>query len=100
MPRLPTSIQQFAKQQKTLPADELWKDGRDEYRSAYGSYWYRAIACMLLSGRIAPKTNGDPNRTDGAGDFGRGFMSEALRQRALTWLQEQAIARLGKEAKP
>jgi len=58
----------------------------------------------LVTGGTKPLSiflpEGDPNRTDGAGDFGRGFMSEALRQRALTWLQEQAIARLGKEAKP
>src|SRR4051794_30082116 len=64
MPRLPASIQQFIEQQQTLPVDELWKEGRDDYRSAYGSYWYRAVLCMLLSGRIQPKANGDPNMTD------------------------------------
>src|SRR5262249_47204456 len=36
----------------------------------------------------------DPNRTEGADDFGRGFLSNALRERALKWLQEQAITRL------
>jgi hypothetical protein len=35
---------------------------------------------------------GDPNRTDGADDFGRNFLAEALRQRTIAWLQEQAIA--------
>jgi hypothetical protein len=64
MPRLPASIEQFIEQQKTLPVDELWKGGRDEYRSAYGSYWYRAVACILLSGRVSPKAGGDPNMTE------------------------------------
>jgi hypothetical protein len=64
MPRLPTSIEQLIEQQKTLPVDELWKEGRGEYRSAYGSYWYRAVACILLSGRVSPKTGGDPNMTE------------------------------------
>jgi RNA polymerase sigma factor (sigma-70 family) len=42
---------------------------------------------------------GDPNRTEGADRFAAGF-SDALRQRAMVWLQEQAIARVGKGAKP
>ena len=42
---------------------------------------------------------GDPNRTEGADKFAAGF-SDALRQRAMAWLQEQAIARLGKKEKP
>ena len=43
---------------------------------------------------------GDPNRTDGAEDVLRGLLSNALRQRALAWLQEQATTRLGKKEKP
>lgn len=39
----------------------------------------------------------DPNRTDGTDDF-LPQLPEALRQRALVWLQEQATAGLGKEA--
>ena len=39
---------------------------------------------------------GDPNRTEGSDGFLRGGPLEALRQNALAWLQEQAIARLGK----
>ena len=42
---------------------------------------------------------GDPNRTESADDFFKGYLSEALRQRALAWLQEQATARLGKEGR-
>jgi len=42
---------------------------------------------------------GDPNRTEGADKFAAEF-SDALRQRGMAWLQEQAIARLGKKDKP
>ena len=42
----------------------------------------------------------DPNRTSGSDGFARGLVSEAIRLRAAVWLQEQAVARLGKEAKP
>jgi hypothetical protein len=42
---------------------------------------------------------GDPNRTDGADKFGRGFLSDALRERALRWLQEQAVAQFNKREK-
>jgi hypothetical protein len=30
----------------------------------YGSYWYRAVACILLSGRVQAKQDGTPNMTD------------------------------------
>jgi len=43
---------------------------------------------------------GDPNQTNGLTTFGGTFLSEALRQRGATWLQEQAIARLGQKEKP
>ena len=35
-----------------------------EQRSPYGSYWYRAVACILLSGRVQAKHDGAPNMTD------------------------------------
>ena len=43
---------------------------------------------------------GDPNRTEGSISdiLGKVGLPEVLRRRALTWLQEQAIARLGKGA--
>jgi len=41
---------------------------------------------------------GDPDRTEGSDNFGQALISKAMRQRGLTWLQEQAIARLGKGA--
>ena len=65
MKSLPDSIQQFVKQQKTVPISQLWKDrGAAAEPSPYGSHWYRAVTAMLLSGRVAAKTNGFPNFTD------------------------------------
>jgi RNA polymerase sigma factor (sigma-70 family) len=48
---------------------------------------------------------GDPKRTNGADEFlsdlvRAGMLSNALRQRAVAWLQEQAIARLGRKEQP
>jgi hypothetical protein len=64
------------------------------------------VSCQSECGGLAGITagalseflpEGDPNRTEGSQDVGGGC-SEALRQRALTWLQNQATARLGKGA--
>ena len=43
---------------------DLWDGDRKEERSPYGSYWYRAVACLLLSGRVQAKYDGTPNMTD------------------------------------
>jgi RNA polymerase sigma factor (sigma-70 family) len=48
---------------------------------------------------------GDPSRSNGADEFlsdlvRGGFLSNALRQRVVAWLQEQAVARLSKKEKP
>jgi hypothetical protein len=63
-PRLPQSLRRFIEQQTTLAVADLWDDEREEQRSPYGSYLYRAVACILLSGRVQPKYDGTPNRTD------------------------------------
>src|SRR5207247_8679593 len=66
---------------------------------------------LLLQGAVATGKHGalsmflpegDPNRTEGAQNtlLGSDYLSNALRQRAVAWLQEQAIARLGKKEKP
>ncbi len=67
--------------------------------------WECSLSARGMSGRqvgalseLLPE--GDPNRTKGSADLGQGFVSDALRQRALAWLQEQATARLGKKEKP
>ena len=62
--RLPVSVRQFVEQQETVAVADYWKDDPDEVRSPYGSYWYRAVNCMLLSGRVNPKASGYPNRTE------------------------------------
>ena len=61
---LPATIRRFVEQQTTLPLLELWKHDPKEDRSYYGSYWQRAIVCMLLSGRVKAKMDGAPNMTD------------------------------------
>ena len=44
---------------------------------------------------------GDPNRTDGVDEFvANNTISNVLRQRAVAWLQDEAIARLGRKEKP
>jgi RNA polymerase sigma factor (sigma-70 family) len=42
---------------------------------------------------------GDPRRTNPSGEFGGG-LKNGLRQRAVTWLEEQATARVGTKEKP
>jgi hypothetical protein len=62
--RLPESLRQFVERQTTMPVTDLWKGDRKEERSPYGRYWYRAVACLLLSGRVEGKHDGTPNMTD------------------------------------
>lgn len=62
--RLPESLRRFVEQQTTLPVTDLWKGDPKERRSPYGSPWYRAVACILLSGRVQAKGDCDPNMTD------------------------------------
>jgi len=42
----------------------------------------------------------DPNQTTRSDPFRAGFLSDALCQRVVAWLQEQAMARLGGKEKP
>jgi hypothetical protein len=62
--QLRESFQAFVEQQPSRTVDKLWEYEPPEERSPYGTYWYRAIACMLLSGRVKAKMKGDPNMTD------------------------------------
>jgi hypothetical protein len=64
MSQLPRTIQDFIEQQTTVLVANFFPDDPEEELSPYARYWYRAIACMLLSGRVAPKADGYPNRTD------------------------------------
>ena len=63
-PRLPESLRRFVERQTTMPVADLWEGDPKEQHSPYGSYWYRAVACILLSGRVQAKHDGTPNMTD------------------------------------
>lgn len=60
---LPSSIRSFVERQTTLPFANLFEDN-DAPVYPYGEYWRRAVAAMLLSGRVAAKGDGLPNKTD------------------------------------
>jgi hypothetical protein len=60
---LPGSIRDFVERQATLPLESLLEDA-DTPSYPYCEYWLRAVAAMLLSGRIAAKDDGFPNMTD------------------------------------
>jgi hypothetical protein len=60
---LPGSIRDFVERQATLPLETLFEDS-DPPLYPYCEYWRRAVAGMLLCGRIAPKNDGLPNMTD------------------------------------
>jgi hypothetical protein len=62
--RLPASLRQFVERQSTVLVTDLWEGDPNERSSPYGSYWYRAVACILLSGRVQAKYDGTPNMTD------------------------------------
>jgi hypothetical protein len=64
MKRLPAAVEQFVKAQQTSAISELWETNAESAASPYGSHWYRAVAAMLRSGRVAAKDSGFPNRTD------------------------------------
>jgi hypothetical protein len=64
MKRLPAAVEQFVKAQQTIAISELWEANAESAASPYGSHWYRAVAAMLRSGRVAAKDSGFPNRTD------------------------------------
>ena len=60
---LPGSVRDFVERQATLPLENLFEDSDPPFYP-YCEYWRRAVAGMLLSGRIAPKHDGFPNMTD------------------------------------
>lgn len=61
---IPASLQQFVDRQRTRPVTDLWDGDRKSHPSPHSSYWYRAVACILLSGRVQAKQDGLPNMTD------------------------------------
>src|SRR4051812_32407135 len=61
---LPASLREFVERQTTIPIADVWDGDPKEERSPYGSYWYRAVACILLSGRVQARSDRTPNMTD------------------------------------
>jgi hypothetical protein len=62
--KLPPSVHEFVERQTAVPVDSIWKVDPATLFSPYGAWWYRAIACLLLSGRIGPKYATSPSKTD------------------------------------
>ncbi len=64
--QIPAMIRHFIEEQSTVLKPEGSKGRKSTGKSPYSGYWYRAIACMMLSGRVQPKhyTDGSPNMTD------------------------------------
>ena len=60
---LPMSLQQFVHQQPTLLSEHL-VDPTETRQYPYGTYWWRAIAGILLAGRAKPRHDRSPNMTD------------------------------------
>src|SRR6516225_6166819 len=60
---LPDSIRDFVERQARVPLESPFDD-RETPFYPYCEYWRRAVAAMLLSGRIAAKYDGFPNMTD------------------------------------
>ncbi len=61
--RLPVRIRAFSKAQSTVAVDKITRPA-ESCVFPYSDYWQRAVAAMLLSGRVKPKNDGSPNRTD------------------------------------
>jgi hypothetical protein len=60
----------FIARQPTIALETIEAEDPEEKHSTYGTFYYRAVACILLSGRVDPKADDDPNLTD-ANRFGK-----------------------------
>jgi hypothetical protein len=68
--QLPKPIREFIARQPTIALETIEAETPEEKHSTYGTFYYRAVACILLSGRVDPKADDDPNLTD-ANRFGK-----------------------------
>ena len=94
---LPASLRQFVERQTTMPVTDLWKGDRKEERSPYGSYWYRAVACILLSGRVQAKFDGTPNMTDVNRVGKEANFNQYLTERIATWLVAMGVIQFDRQ---
>jgi len=84
---------------------EVWVETNDGGTPTMGYGLGGAVATGGSGALSMFLPEGDPKRTTGGDEFlssfvQGGFLSNALRQRAVAWLQEQAIVRLGEKEKP
>jgi hypothetical protein len=94
---LPESLRRFVERQTTMPVTDLWEGERKEQRSPYGSYWYRAVACFLLSGRVQAKSDGTPNMTDVNRLGKEANLNPYLTERIGTWLIAMGVIRFDRQ---
>ena len=62
--QLPEPIREFIARQPTIEVEKVTSGDPEDRFSPYGTYYYRAVACVLLSGRVNPKGDDDPNMID------------------------------------
>jgi hypothetical protein len=97
--RLPESLQRFVARQTTRPVTDLGDGDAMEPRSPYGSYWYRAVACILLSGRVQAKHDGTPNMTDVNRVGKEANFNQYLTERVGTFLVASDVVRFDRHGR-
>ena len=97
--RLPESLRRFVERQTTMAVPDLWKGDPKERSSPYGSYWYRAVACTLLSGRVQAKHDGTPNRTDVNRVGKEANFNQYLTERIGTFLVASDVVRFDRQGR-
>ena len=96
---LPESLGRFVARQTTGPVADLWDGAREERHSPCGSYWYRAVACILLSGRVHAKNDGAPNMTDVNRVGKEANFNQYLTERVGTFLVASDVVRFDRQGR-
>jgi hypothetical protein len=78
---------------------DLWIGDPKERTSPYGSYWYRAVACILLSGRVQAKHDGTPNMTDLNRVGKEANFNQHLAERIGTFLVASDVVRFDRQGR-
>jgi hypothetical protein len=97
--RIPESLRQFVERQTTMPVTDLWEGDREGQHSPYGSSWYRAVACVLLSGRVQAKHDGTPNMTDVNRVGKEANFNQYLTERVGTFLVASDVVRFDRQGR-
>jgi hypothetical protein len=98
-PHLPESLRRFVERQTTKAVTDLGDGDRKEQRLPYTSYWYRAIACILLAGRVQSKHDGTPNMTDVNRVGKEGNFNQYLTERVGTFLVAADVIRFDRRGR-